>query len=259
MEIPLEEQSDGPPPGPKPPGPKPPGPKPSGSEPPDPGPSGSEPSDLEPGLMSDSTNTDDSVYNMFSCEDFYDNKSYFDNFISYFNYFSEPDNNQNNTNIDNEDNNTNIIVKEVFVLLGYFILHFISEIFLILVNKYLTPLHYLITESIYNLIHIPCLMVTKDYYDKQLEAQNEIPENPYNMNNNGLSENQITRILKLIAVFFEVIGYLIYMEIIQLNFCGINRNVAKNIQKRAKIESEYSMNSISEDSLSNDLSDSSDD
>ena len=250
MEMPPEEQNDGqgPPPDQKPPGPKPPGPK-----PPEP----------EPGKMSDTTNTDNSDYNMFSCEDLYNDKSYFDNFISYFNYFSEPDNIQNNNNIDNENNSTNKIVKEVFVLFGYFILHFISEIFLILVNKYLTPLHYLITESIYNLLHIPCLMIIKDYKDKQLDEQKEIPENPDSMNNNnGLSVNQINRILKLIAVFFEIIGYLIYMEIIQLNFCGLSRNVAKNIEERAKIETDNRMNtvnSISEESLSNDLSDSSDD
>ena len=244
MEIPPEEQNDGqgPPPDQKPPGPKPPGPKPPGPE---------------PEKMSDNTTTDNFEFDMFYCFDNYENSSYLDNFLSYFTKFSEPDNNQNNTNntnIYNEDNSKSKIVKEVFISLGYFIFHYISELSLILVNKFLTPIHYLISESLYNLIHIPYIIITKDYYENHPDDPfiQEMEENQENLNNN-FTKNITTRILKLVAVFFELLGYLIYMEIIQLNFCGINRNVAKNIQKRAKTESDN--RTYSEDSLS----DSSDD
>ena len=57
------------------------------------------------------------------------------------------------------------------------------------------------------------------------------------------------------ALFFEILGYLIYIEIIQLNFCGLNKNIAKNIQERAKLEyavgkldeSDYSINNFDND------------
>ena len=211
-------------------------------------------------------NTNDSMFDVFVCTDldFYNNKTYFDNFISYFAHFSEDFHKfVLNTTNNNNENITDNIIKEVFVLLGYFILHFISELSLILVNKFLTPIHYLITESLYNLFHIPYIIITKDYYENHPDDPfiQEIEENQENLNNN-FTKNITTRILKLVAVFFELLGYLIYMEIIQLNFCGLSRNVAKNIEERAKIETDNRMNtvnSISEESLSNDLSDSSED
>ena len=99
------------------------------------------------------------MFDFFVCtdHDIINNKTYFDNFISYFAHFSGDfhKSKPNNTNNDNEGNSTKTIVGEVFILLGYFILHFISELSLILVNKFLTPIHYLITESLYNLFHIP--------------------------------------------------------------------------------------------------------
>ena len=52
-----------------------------------------------------------------------------------------------------------------------------------------------------------------------------------------MSQNEISRILKFLAGFFEFIGYMIFMEIIHLNFCGLNRDISKNIEKRAKLES----------------------
>ena len=37
----------------------------------------------------------------------------------------------------------------------------------------------------------------------------------------------------LIAYFFEIIGVLVFIETIELNFCGLNRNLKKNIMFRA--------------------------
>ena len=54
-------------------------------------------------------------------------------------------------------------------------------------------------------------------------------------------------ILKFNAAFFEFIGYLIYLEIIQLNFCGLNRDLAKNIKKRAKLDSIMSEKELNEE------------
>ena len=43
-----------------------------------------------------------------------------------------------------------------------------------------------------------------------------------------------TQILRIIAYFISIIGYIIYLEIIELKFCGLNKNTRKNIRKRAK-------------------------
>ena len=193
-------------------------------------------------------NTNDSMFDVFVCTDldFYNNKTYFDNFISYFAHFSEDFHKfVLNTTNNNNENITDNIIKEVFVLLGYFILHFISELSLILVNKFLTPIHYLITESLYNLFHIPFEILARHIF---LENHKNISKDDiqydYKKVYNIFSKNDTTLILELIAVFFELLGYLVYMEIIQINFCGLSKNVAKNIQERAKIE--YSIDNFSE-------------
>lgn len=41
------------------------------------------------------------------------------------------------------------------------------------------------------------------------------------------------KILKFIACFFDFFGYIIYLEILELKFCGLNKNIKKNIIKRA--------------------------
>ena len=194
-------------------------------------------------------NTNDSMFEIFVCTDFdfQNNKSYFDNFLSYFAHFSgdnKPNFNRNNTN-NNDENIKDNIIKEVFISLGYFILHFISELSLILVNKFLTPIHYLITESLYNLFHIPFEILARHIF---LENHDEFSKDDiqydYKKVYNIFSKNDTTLILKLVAVFFELLGYLIYMEIIQLNFCGLSKNVATNIEERAKIE--YAVDNFSE-------------
>ena len=60
--------------------------------------------------------------------------------------------------------------------------------------------------------------------------------------------------LKFAASFFELLGYMIYMEIIQLNFCGFNRDLSKNIKKRAKLDAIMSEKDLNEDNDINDIS-----
>ena len=52
----------------------------------------------------------------------------------------------------------------------------------------------------------------------------------------------------LIAYFFEIIGVLVFIETIELNFCGLNRNLKKNIMFRAgnEVESIYKQEKESE-------------
>ena len=157
-------------------------------------------------------------FQIFRCFFKYNNESYFDNFIGYFNSLSK--------------RNT---IGEIFILLAYFILHFISELSLILVNKFLSPIHYLISESFYTLIHLLYQIITHHFNDDPFNSDKK-DENTGSLYN-SMSQNEISRILKFLAGFFEFIGYMIFMEIIHLNFCGLNRDISKNIEKRAKLES----------------------
>ena len=172
------------------------------------------------------------LYKIFQCDDFYKNNSYFDNFFSYFESLSNPSPDQERKNDSNDDNNGSKIAGEIIILLVFFILHYFSEISLILVNSNLTPVHYLITECLYNVIHILYEIVTKIIIEKKgLPPHIEQKEA---LIDDSVTKNDTTRILKFVAVVFELLGYFIYMEIIHLNFCGLSNNTVKNIQKRAK-------------------------
>ena len=50
-------------------------------------------------------------------------------------------------------------------------------------------------------------------------------------------------IMNIITYFFQLIGVLVFIEIIELNFCGLNRNLKKNIMFRAanEVESIYNL------------------
>ena len=63
-------------------------------------------------------------------------------------------------------------------------------------------------------------------------------------------------LLKFASALFEFLGYMIYMEVIQLNFCGLNRDLSKNIKKRAKLDAIISEKDLNDDDEVNDISDS---
>ena len=196
------------------------GPPPEGGKPDGPPPDGAPPG--PPPELND-TNITEHTFQLYICRDHYLNETYFDNIYSYFN---------NSDSI--YPNNT---LGEVLILITYFFLNFISNLSIILVNKFLTPFHYLITESFYSLIHIPYQYFTRDSMDELIKKL----ENDYN----EVTQDKLYQLffqkdglmfLKFAAAFFEFLGYMIYLEIIQLNFCGLNRDLSKNIKKRAKLD-----------------------
>ena len=160
-----------------------------------------------------------------------------DNFYSYF--------------INDNETVPNNIAGEVLILIGYFFFNFIANFSLILVNKFLSPYHVLITECFYSLIHY----LFQHFISPSPEEFDQGGDNPQN-DNNGYEEdkkyfaffNDWRLILpEVIALFFEFLGYLIYMEIIQLNFCGFNRDISKNIKKRAKLDAIMSKKELNDD------------
>ena len=71
---------------------------------------------------------------------------------------------------------------------------------------------------------------------------NQFIRHIFNYNNN------FDMIILLILFFIELLMYLIFLEIIELNFCGLSENIRKNIKKRALIDS-----SIEDDNNNRDI------
>ena len=172
---------------------------------------------------------------LFECVDSYGNNTYFDNFFSYFSTIKNL-----NSTIDKN--------LELFLSIPvYCILHFLTSILLIFVNKLLSPFHCLIVDSLYRLLHLPIQALQKI----------QIKENSEGFFYEFIIQPLSTRILRVFAHFVSIIGYCIYLEIIELKFCKLNNNIRKNIKKRAnsdgKVREYLSSNSISSNSyISND-------
>ena len=57
--------------------------------------------------------------------------------------------------------------------------------------------------------------------------------------------------IEIIGEFFGIIGFMIYLELIELNCCELNYNLRKNIMIRSIIESNPNSNIFHNDSLYN--------
>ena len=163
-------------------------------------------------LNSNLSSNNNSSPPLFECIDNYNNKSYFDNFLSYYN------------SIKNLENKRDKYLELFLSIPVYCILHFITNVLLIFVNKLLSPIHCLIVDSIYRVLHIPIQSLQK------IQIKGNYEGFFYEFIIQPLS----TRILRVLAHFVSIIGYCIYLEIIELKFCGLNSNIRKNIKKRAK-------------------------
>lgn len=185
-----------------------------------------------------SNNTDNyTAPPLFECVVTYKNNTYFDNALAYI-----------------KDIKTLNVKKDKYLELflsipTYCVLHFITNILLIVVNKLLSPIHCLIVDSSYRLLHIPIQTLQNIHISNYTEGFF------YEFIIQPLS----TKILRVIAHFISLIGYGIYLEIIELKCCGLNKNIRKNIKKRAKFDGRakefFSTNTLSTSTLSNDIED----
>ena len=173
---------------------------------------------------------------LFECVDSYENNTYFDNVLSYFH------------SIKTLKNKKHKYLEIVFSIPTYCFLHFITNILLIIVNKLLSPIHCLIVDSLYRILHIPIQTL------QNIPISNNTEGFFYEFIIQPLS----TKILRVIANFISLIGYSIYLEIIELKFCGLNKNIRKNIRKRARSDGKarvYSSQSSNLSITSSNLSD----
>ena len=128
-------------------------------------------------------------------------------------------------------------VKEALILILYCIFHFFANFSLILINQFLSPVHYLITESLYSLINIPLVYLSEASYENIKESINN-GDKSIDLSNiyNAVIQTFGNNIIKFISCFFNLIGYIIYLEIIELKFCGLNKDLKKNIIQRASVD-----------------------
>ena len=142
----------------------------------------------------------------------YDGKYYYDNFFNYY------------------ESGKNLLVRLIIILLGL-LTYFSSIYYCTLIIKTLTPIHVIFSFPIQFFIEKTFLLIfTEIFFIERL------------FNGENLSERFLADIFGDTA---SIIGFLIYLEIFELNFCGLNFNLKKNIMERS--ESEYSESLMQKD------------
>ena len=164
------------------------------------------------------------IVNMINIENISNNKSnnsniieifdrtyFFDNFLLYFKRLKGIE-----------------ILKEFSIIILGMITFFFNKFFSILVIKYLTPVY--ITFSIpiiYIIQKLVMLLNTLIWEHKIFNTEDQYKYTKF--------------FLDITGDFFSVLGFLIYLEIIVLNFCKYDYNIKKNIIRRSFGES-YGIN-----------------
>ena len=143
---------------------------------------------------------------------------YFDNFKIYFSYI----------------NNVTEFLKEFFIIIVGMITYYFSEYNCLLVIKYLTPVYIIFANPI-------CF-----FFQKVLLILNTLyQEHKFFYQRNNIKIIKFS--LDISGDVLSFLGFLVYLEIIELNFCNLNFNLRKSIMKRANFES-YECESVRYDS-----------
>jgi len=122
----------------------------------------------------------------------------FDNFIEYFDYFNK---------------------KNLILMVLYVITFALKSLFYLLTIEHLTPFHVICMPTFYLFfIHI-ILGINTIIRDKDM-----------------FHENLVKILLEVIACFFGIIAFSIFLEFIELNFCSCNYNLKRYIVQRSNKE-----------------------
>ena len=142
----------------------------------------------------------------------YDNYTeiYFESFKIYFKKFSCKD----STEIEHE-------ILSIFLLM---IFYFFNSYFSMLVIKFLSP--------VYAIFGLPSYFLIQKII---LGIYTLIRKHSFFVNDNNKNEYSIYKFYcDISGDLLSISGFLIYLEIIELNFCDINYNVKRNIEKRSE-------------------------
>ena len=151
------------------------------------------------------------------------NQKYFENFILYY------------TNILSEIPLEEIIIV-LFGITGFFSYKFFS----LMIIKNLTPIHLVFSLPLFYIIRKIILTI-----------------NILIQKDSAVSKSyEIKFILDISADFLCLLGYLVYLEIIKLNFLGLNYNITESIRSRSQIESDFeNLINDADDNDENDMED----
>ena len=153
-------------------------------------------------------------------------------------YFPSFDEYFGNDDLPTDPLNHEEFIYETFGVIAYMCFSFLSKFFNMFILKILTPIHVLANNSLYYLfIQIPnfILIILGKYNINEYENEYE-NENDY----------YLTITYFLLINIFSICGYVIYLELIELKFCGCDYNLKKNIIYRSKSDSSFSVESNEE-------------
>jgi hypothetical protein len=117
----------------------------------------------------------------------------------------------------------NMLVRLIVIFLGI-IAFFFDKYFSTLIIKFYTPVHVIFSFPIQFFLEKTFLLIfSASFFIDDLFTQ----------------EIQVSKfLLDISGDIFSIIGFLIYLEIIELHFCNLDFNLKKNIIKRSKNEIE---------------------
>ena len=139
--------------------------------------------------------------NNYVCKIKYQDKMYFDHFLNYY------------------ESGLNLLVRLIIIVLGA-ITFFLNKYFFICIIKFYTPIHVIFSFPIQFFIEKTFLLIFTGLFFREDLFAREI-----------LLEKFLLDISGDIA---SIIGFLIFLEMIELNFCGFNYNLMKNIINRGE-------------------------
>ena len=134
----------------------------------------------------------------------------------------------------NNDNKYHYNIFELFKQIGEIVSK--NVIFLILLPFAYGIFHYILTKIIYDysIFHMYIPFILENFLD-----------NIININNFGNDEN----IFLISSFFIELIMILVFLEIIEINCCGLNENLKRNIQLRGTIDSSLTIENDDDDNI----------
>ena len=133
------------------------------------------------------------------------NFTYFDNFIMYFSSF-------------NDEDSTGKFIR-IFIIILDSITFFFEQFFYMCVIKYLDPVHVTFCQPIFFILKKIVLIINNLIRNKEVFK-------------NKLFYKPARFFFDITGDIISLIGYLIYLEIIELNICGLNYNLKKYISDR---------------------------
>ena len=144
---------------------------------------------------------------------------YFENFIIYFSKYR---------------NGIKELIIEIAAIFFGSLLFFVKTLLHILVIKYLSPIYIIFLQPIYFIFYKIILIIITLINEHTIFIIN-------GKSKDDINDMTKSFILDILGDVLCCIAFLIYLEIIEFNFCRCNYNLKKNIIKRSESESSFDL------------------